>query len=118
MRERHDNYFCPLHHCPRGSKDSFAKPEDLAQHINMDHGEFECAVKACATGPASRFTQDSLGHHLRNQHGIYEFGATILITGYRMRLEQSKTVTEVHLAKAAFTDCKICGTPNGSAAQM
>jgi hypothetical protein len=109
MRDRHDNYFCPIHHCPRGIRRSFANAEDLAKHVDNEHGEYECAVKSCAQAASSKFSDESLENHLRNHHGVYGFRARYLV-GVRMSYRnQSLTAIEADLIEAAFTDCKICG---------
>jgi hypothetical protein len=104
MRERHDNYFCPLNHCPRSTKSSFAEPEDVVEHIKTEHWLYECALKACAQAPSSKFSWGSLRNHLRNQHGISNLRALYRRINERL----SKTVIEADLYWAYCGECKIC----------
>jgi hypothetical protein len=106
MRERHDNYFCPKNHCFHSTKSSFAEPEDLAGHINNDHGLYECAVKACAQMPASEFSDLSLLYHLRNHHGMQDI--TAILISRRMDNRRSNTVTEADLGRGYCGECKTC----------
>jgi hypothetical protein len=106
MRERHDHYFCPMHHCPRSTKSSFANPEDLLKHINHQHGPYECALKACAQAPSSEFSVASLPNHLRNHHGMAEYGAWMVVG--RMDDRLSKTVIKADLHGNLYGECKIC----------
>jgi hypothetical protein len=97
MRERHDNYFCPLNHCPRSTKSSFAEPEDVVEHIKTEHGLYECALKACAQAPSSKFSWKSLQNHLRNHHGMSDFVVS-----------PSTPANEADLGRAYCGECKIC----------
>lgn len=109
MRERHDNYFCPLNHCPRGTKESFAKPENVAKHIATEHGVYECALYACAQSPSSRFSKHSLQAHLRNHHHVDYHSTSNVIAGMEKR--RSNTTTEAdlrrrHLVRHQCMSCK------------
>ena len=106
MRERHDNYFCPINHCPRSTKSSFHKPEDVAEHITAEHGPYECALRACAQAPLSKFSDDSLLNHLRNHHGMPSF--TTWDVTFRMENRLSRTVIETDLGRANCGECKTC----------
>jgi hypothetical protein len=106
MRERHDNYFCPLNHCPRSTKSSFDNPEDVAEHIKDEHGRYECGLIACAQAPLSEFSTSSLEGHLRNHHVMTKWGA--YGTKSRMRDRLSETVVETDLGRANCGECKIC----------
>lgn len=106
MRERHDNYFCPINHCPRGTKSSFDKPESVAEHIEAEHGPYECALKACAQAPLSKFSIQSLRSHLRNHHsmsGIISYFVTV-----RMETRLSLTVIDTDLVRPSCGECKTC----------
>ena len=72
MRDLHANYYCPLNHCRRGRGAAFTTPEEEAAHIEGFHdGDiFECAVKACAQAPSSRFSYGFLKTYLRIDHGL------------------------------------------------
>jgi hypothetical protein len=106
MRERHDNYFCPINHCPRSTKGSFDKPEAVAEHIDAEHGPFECALKACARAPLSKFSKDSLMSHLRNHHDMAFFAA--LVMRDRVTRGLANTVTYADLGRAHCGECKTC----------
>lgn len=105
-RERHDNYFCPLNHCPRSTKSSFAKPEEVVEHIKTEHGLYECAIKACAHAPSSKFSWKSLHNHLRNHHGTPNF--IKIETNERTDERLLNTVIEADLYWAPCSECKIC----------
>jgi hypothetical protein len=106
MRERHDNYFCPINHCPRSTKSSFAKPEDVAEHIKVEHGLYECALKACAQAPSSKFSNASSLNHLRNHHSMSDL--TTALIRERMERRLSKMVTEADLGRGYCGECKTC----------
>ena len=106
MRERHDNYFCPINHCPRSTKSSFTKPEEVVEHIKVKHGLYECALKACAQAPSSKFSHASLESHLRNHHGMSIDAAFFTRSQTDNRL--SKTVIEADLGWRYCGECKTC----------
>jgi hypothetical protein len=108
MRERHDNYFCPIFHCPRSTKCSFDKPERLAEHIETDHGPYECSLGACAQAPLSKFSSRSLSSHLRNHHGTVELGSHWV--EYLLEERASLTLTDLNFSKVSYSysECKIC----------
>ena len=105
MRERHDNYFCPMNHCPRGTKSSFAKPEDLAEHINNEHGIYECALQGCEHMPSSKFSFESLNNHLRNHH---EVSRDVLLYSDLEMPRSGRTFQEADLGKSHRRKCKTC----------
>jgi hypothetical protein len=107
MRERHDNYFCPVNHCNRSKKSSFDNPESVAEHIEKNHGSYECALGACAVSAASKFCLDSLRSHLRNDHDM-DGWATRWVNKRRHR-RQSMTVLDTDLGQASWIECKVCG---------
>ena len=91
MRERHDNYFCPMNHCFRSTKCSFVKPEDLAEHIDSMHGRWECALRSCAQMPLSKFSLTFLYDHLEDQHDmIYDS-----LDALRNTYQSSSTLTSL-----------------------
>lgn len=73
IRERHDRYFCPWNHCPRGVKDYYLEPAQLADHIESEHGQYECAIKACDGAAISKFTKHGLDLHLKSHHDVLLF---------------------------------------------
>lgn len=114
MRERHDNYYCPMNHCPRGKGASFATPEEVAEHIqNFHDGDtYECAIGACARGSSSKFNGDSVRGHLRNHHRL------IFLTNIlgNMHSRGRRTLRQVDIPRGIpLRDCKICGTQDGVA---
>jgi hypothetical protein len=112
MRERHDHYFCPKNHCPRSTKSSFVKPEDVEEHIKVEHGPHECALFACAQAPSSGFNGDSLRSHLRNHHGV-ESSPVYSVASQNQR-GIPEAVTETDFPWVHISECKICksGTPS------
>jgi hypothetical protein len=109
MRERHDNYYCPMNHCPRGTGESFATPEKAAMHVQEVHGGagYECALGACAQRSLSKFFWDSLWSHLRSNHGFPYDGATYMRN--KMIGRGDRTLIEADLNPlTTWRDCKIC----------
>ena len=121
MRERHDNYYCPMNHCSRRKGASFATQEELAEHIQDSHGEptYECAIGACAQGSLSKFplwssASKSLVGHLRNHHG-FSHGASNWIY-WKSDRRNDRTLRHCDLPpRVPLRDCKICGTQDGMA---
>ena len=106
-RERHDNYFCPLNHCPHNKLRSFSTPEDLGNHIEVDHEDYECAIQGCAQEllSNSKFCQQSAMEYLRNHHGMPDYSAFETI---RRMQERGSSEIRAHLGRAMAATCKIC----------
>ena len=116
MRERHDNYYCPMNHCSRGKGASFATPEEVAVHVQDSHdGDvYECAIGACAQGSVSKFPWGSAESHLRNHHR-FSNGMSVDIVFNTWR-RSSQTLRQCDLRPSVLLrDCKICGTQDGVA---
>jgi len=73
LREKHGIYVCCLQHCPHGTKNRFSTDEEAKRHVDTDHGVFECAIKAFAMAPSSRFTERSLQLHVQNHHRVSDY---------------------------------------------
>ena len=116
MRERHDNYYCPMNHCPRGKGASFVTPEQVAEHIqNLHSGDtYECAIGACAQGPPSKFNWGSAEGHLMKSHGFVHFRSFLILDCMIWR--GGRTLSQVDLPLSIEArDCKICGAQDGVA---
>lgn len=110
MRDRHDNYYCPMNHCPRGKGASFATPDEVAVHILVSRNEYsyECALGACAEGSLSMFSSGSLYGHLRSHHGFT--GGETDSTWMDMLRREGRTVKQVDRpSSVVLRDCKPFG---------
>ncbi|KAE9364065.1 hypothetical protein N431DRAFT_423163 [Stipitochalara longipes BDJ] len=66
MRETHNNVRCLLNHCGAAILDG-----QQESHIQNGHGDYECALMACADGMPSRFTEETARLHLISAHKMY-----------------------------------------------
>lgn len=104
MREQHDNLKCPYNHC-------FATVLDTQQeqHLQQFHGSFECALGACATGPASGFLKIDFQRHLRKHHNLTYDPAENLAR--RVDEIEDHTARPCHIVRLrAWQDCPMCST--------
>jgi len=109
MRDRHDNYYCPMNHCPRRTGASFSSPDELAVHIQDSHDDhYECALKSCAQAPSSKFSYEALRNHLRNHHHCGPDGCDPILN---MMTDAGARIASIY-GNYSIKDCKICAKPD------
>lgn len=121
VRGTHDRYYCPFTHCPRNagvkhlhtSEDIFVRrpffnQADVTEHVEKEHGDYECAVGSCAGKPSSKFTIDSLKDHLSFNFGhSYRF-PDLDRSVKKMQDCKSNTVEDEFLPFWYRPDCQSC----------
>ncbi|KAK4162813.1 hypothetical protein QBC43DRAFT_336080 [Cladorrhinum sp. PSN259] len=119
---------CPHPHCGR-----LITPVNAAHHDNH-HGTYECAIGSCASyleAHPSRFSEESLRHHLRVHHamgpkirrkaaaGIKTMEVNVVYHDSLLWLTRKDEWTPKGGRRMPWTDCVVCsaaGTNQGSVA--
>ncbi|TGO14827.1 hypothetical protein BTUL_0048g00680 [Botrytis tulipae] len=104
IRECHDKpstvSTCPVSHCGKEVE------TPVSEHIQKEHGSFECGLSTCGT-KQSRFTDIQLESHLKSVHGLNSGEASKAVGAAKKTSDKTIRRRDFY-TKSEIRECAIC----------